>query len=87
MRTSDPLINELAAPADRYTCQLDRALAAVGPERRTAILEAITTGPRGVRRLARLLAEHGVAVSEHTLHRHRYGAGCSVCGGTGQVQR
>lgn len=85
MRTTqrpDPLIAELSAPAPgRYTCQLDRALAAAGPERRAAILEAITTGQRGPWRLARLLAAHGVAVSEGALHRHRY-SGCSVCGVT-----
>lgn len=78
MRT-DPLLAELAASAGRYTCQLDAALAPLGPDRRVAILEAITTGPRGVRRLARLLASHGVSVSEGTLHRHRY-SGCTVCG-------
>lgn len=79
MRT-DPLLAELAVPAGRYSCQLDDALAPLGPERRAAILEAVVSGQRGPRRLASLLAAHGVTVSEGTLHRHRYAPGCSVCG-------
>lgn len=80
MRTTpDPLLAELAAPAGRYTCQLDDALAHLGQAQRQAVLAAVVAGPRGPRRLASLLAAHGLAVSEGTLHRHRY-SGCTVCG-------